>query len=218
MKIKDYALEQRPRERLKEKGIHALSEGELLAVLLQSGSKNESAIELGNRLLAVFGLEKLKNLGLQELTKVKGIGIAKASKILAAFELSKRVNSGRVCERIITCASDIACHYIEKMKGLEKEHLISVFLDSKNKIIKDEVISIGTLNSSLIHPREVFKEAIKNSANAIILVHNNPSRDCSPSDEDRRFTAVVKGAGRIVGIEVMDHIVVGRGEWRSCLG
>ena len=216
MKIKDYAVEQRPRERLRENGSDALSEAELLSILLQSGSKNESAVELSNRLLGTFGLGRLKNLSLQELTKVKGIGTAKASTILAAFELSKRVNSGRICEKVVSCPSDIALHYLERMRGLEKEHLIGVFLDSKNKIIKDEIISIGTLNSSLIHPREVFKEAIRNSANAVILVHNHPSGDCSPSDEDRRVTAALKEAGKLVGIEVLDHIVVGREGWARC--
>src|SRR3989338_8253865 len=164
MKIKEIAKEQRPRERRKAGNV--LNDAGLLALLLGSGTKGESAIDIGNRLLSENGLDKLNSLSIQELMKIKGIGLAKASKLIAAFELSKRVSSGKICEKIVKNPSDIASHYIKKLRDLKKEHFIAVFLDSKNKIIKDEVISIGSLNSSLVHPREVFKEAIKCSANS----------------------------------------------------
>jgi len=195
MKIMEISLDQRPRERLKQKGVEALNDAEILAVLLQSGFKGESVIDMSNRLISTYGLDQFNTLGLTELMNIKGIGIAKACKIIAAFELSKRVNGGRICEKVINSASDIADYYMEKLKDKKKEYFIAVFLDSKNKIIKDEVISIGTLNSSLVHPREVFKEAIKNSANAIILVHNHPSGDCEASEEDRKISEVLKDAG-----------------------
>src|SRR3989344_9232605 len=159
MLMKDIALEQRPRERLKSSNSSFLSDPELLALILEKGTKGENVLDLSNRLISSFGLENLNSLSLQELMKIKGIGLAKGAKIIAAFELSKRVNSGKICEKVIKNPSDIASYYIEKLKDLKKEHFIAVFLDSKNKIIKDEVISIGTLNSSLVHPREVFKEA-----------------------------------------------------------
>ena len=215
MKIKEIAIEQRPRERLKVKGVDSLSDAELLAIILQNGRHGENVIDLSNRLISTFGIDKLNSLSLQELMKTKGIGLAKASKLIAAFELSKRVNSGRICEKVIKNPSDIAGYYMEKLKDLKKEYFIAVFLDSKNKVIKDEVISIGTLNSSLVHPREVFKEAIKNSANSIILVHNHPSGNVEPSDEDHRVNKVLVETGNLVGIKVLDHLIVGEGKWNS---
>src|SRR3989338_758163 len=213
MRIKDIALEQRPRERMKAG--NSLNDAELLALLLGSGVKGESAIDMGNRLISSNGLDKINLLSLQELMKIKGIGLAKASRLVAAFELSKRVSSGKICEKIVKNPSDIASHYIEKLRDLKKEHFIAVFLDSKNKIIKDEVISIGTLNSSLVHPREVFKEAIKCSANSLILVHNHPSGNCEPSEEDHRVNKVLVETGNLVGIEILDHLLIGYNSWSS---
>ena len=213
--MKEISIEQRPRERLKVKGADNLNDAELLAILLQCGSKGENAVDLGNRLISEFGLERLNSLSLSELMKIKGIGLAKASKLIAAFELSKRVSSGRICEKVVKNSSDIAKYYISKLKDLKKEYFIAVFLDSKNKIIKDEIISIGTLNSSLVHPREVFKEAIKNSAASIILVHNHPSGDVEASDEDYRVNKVLIETGNLVGIKVLDHLIVGKWDYLS---
>ena len=217
MKLKEIALEQRPRERLRFKGADSLSDAELLAILLQNGRHGENVIDLSNRLISTFDLGKLNSLSLNELMKIKGIGLAKASKIIAAFELSKRINSGRICEKVIKNPSDIASYYMEKLKDLKKEYFIAVFLDSKNKVIKDEVISIGTLNSSLVHPREVFKEAIKNLANSIILVHNHPSGNVEPSDEDHGVNKVLVETGNLVRIKVLDHLIVGENKWISLI-
>ena len=215
MKIKEISIEQRPRERLKSEGVDKLNNAELLAILLQNGSKGENVIDLSNRLISTFGLDDLNSLSLKELTEIKGIEMAKASKLIAAFEVSKRVSSGRICEKVVKNPADIAKYYISKLKDLKKEYFIAVFLDSKNKIIKDEIISIGTLNSSLVHPREVFKEAIKNSAASIILVHNHPSGNVEPSDEDYRVNKVLIGTGNLVGIKVLDHLIVGDRKWKS---
>ena len=215
MRINEIALEQRPRERLKTKGLDNLNDSELLAIILQNGTHGENVIDLSHRLIASFGLEKLNSLSLTELMKIKGIKLGKASKLIAAFELSKRVSSGRICEKIVKNPSDIASYYTEKLKDMKKECFIAVFLDSKNKIIKDEVISVGTLNSSLVHPREVFKEAIKNSANSIILVHNHPSGDVEPSDEDYRVNKILVETGNLVGIKILDHFIVGGEKWNS---
>ena len=216
MRIKEIAIEQRPRERLKMHNADSLNDAELLAILMQSGFRGENALDLSNRIISLFGIEKLNSLSLSELMKIKGIGLAKAAKLVAAFELNKRVNSGKICEKVINNASDIANYYVERLKDKKKEYFIAVFLDSKNKIIKDEVISIGTLNSSLVHPREVFKEAIKNSANSIILVHNHPSGNAELSDEDYRVNEILIETGNLVGIKVLDHLIVGNGVWISC--
>jgi len=210
MRIKDIPKENRPRERLKLNGADVLSNSELLAIILQKGTRKENAIDMSNRLLAKHSIDKLSECSLTELKDIPGIGDAKAMQIMALFELSKRVKSGSIAEKVVSNSSDIANYYMERMKGLKREHLIAVFLDSKNKIINDKVISIGTLNSSLVHPREVFKEAIKNSANAIILVHNHPSGDCGPSSEDIEITNRVKEAGEMVGIKLLDHVIVGK--------
>ena len=210
MRIKDIPKDNRPRERLKQNGVDALSNSELLAVILQKGTRKENVIDMSNRLLSKYSIDKLSDCSLTELKAIPGIGDAKAMQILALFELSKRVKSGSIAEKVVSNSSDIANYYMERMKGLKREHLIAVFLDSKNKIINDKVISIGTLNSSLVHPREVFKEAIKCSANAIILVHNHPSGDCGPSSEDIEITDRVKEAGEMVGIKLLDHVIVGK--------
>jgi len=215
LRLKEIALDQRPRERLKRHNADSLSDAELLAIILQNGSFGENVIDLSHRLISTFSLEKLNSLSLSELMKIKGIGLAKAAKLVAAFELSKRVNSGKICEKVVNNASDIANYYMEKLRDKKKEYFIAVFLDSKNKIIKDEIISIGTLNSSLVHPREVFKEAIKNSANSIILVHNHPSGDCEASDKDYEINKKLKETGRLVDIKVLDHIIIGKDNFLS---
>jgi DNA repair protein RadC len=215
MKLKDISKEQRPRERLKTQGVNGLNDAELIAILLQNGSKGENVIDMSHRLINLYGLNTINSLSLSELMKIKGIGLAKASKLIAAFELSKRVNAGKICDKVISSASDIAPYYMEKLKDLKKEHFIAVFLDSKNKIIKDEVISVGTLNASLVHPREVFKAAIKESANAIILVHNHPSGDCEPSFEDYSITKKLKEAGELINVKFLDHIIVTGNNWVS---
>ena len=215
MRMEDIALENRPRERLKFNGLNVLSDAELLAIILGAGTYGENVVDMSNRLITKYKFDNLNSLSLKELMKIKGIGEAKACKILSAFELSKRIKAGKIAEKVVHNASDIANHYMEKMKDFKKEHLIAVFLDSKNKIIKDEVISIGTLDSSLVHPREVFKEAIKNSAAAIILVHNHPSGDCEASEEDRMITEKMIEAGEMLNIKVLDHLVIGGNRYES---
>lgn len=213
MKIKDISLENRPRERMKQLGSHVLSDAEVLAIILQKGTFGENVIDMSNRLISKYGLDKLSSCSINELKQIKGIGEAKALQIKAIFELSKRVKAGKICETVVNCSSDIAKYYMEKLGDKKKEYFVAVFLDSKNKIICDKVISIGTLNASLVHPREVFKEAMKVSANSIILVHNHPSGDCEPSREDVLITKRLLEIGDIAGIRISDHIVVSHNSW-----
>lgn len=213
MKIKDIKQENRPRERMKQLGSYVLTDAEVLAIILQKGTRGENVIDMSNRLISKYGLDKLSSCSIDELKDIKGIGEAKAMQIKAIFELSKRVRAGKICETTVNNSADVAKYYMAKLGDKKKEYFIAVFLDSKNKIISDKVISIGTLNASLVHPREVFKEAMKASANAIILVHNHPSGDPEPSEEDIMITKKLQDVGETVGIAILDHIVIAKDKY-----
>lgn len=215
MKITDYSPENRPRERLAKEGPHALSNAELLALILKSGTKKENIIELCNKLLAKYSLKQLSQCTLVELTHEHGIGLAKASQLLAVFELYQRIPSQQSNSPIIRSAKDISTLFLPKLSSLNKEHFLVVYLDTKNRIIKEETISIGTLNSSLIHPREVFHGAIKHCANSIIVIHNHPSGDPTPSSEDLEVTTRLQQSAQILNIKFLDHIIIGKTTWWS---
>lgn len=210
MIIREISEELRPRERLHRFGALALSETELLALILQKGTRNENVIELSNRLIGLFG-EKLGDCTLSELEEVHGIGRAKACQIIAAFEFSRRLT--RISRRQINCPEDVYLH-CKWMCDLSKEHFVVLHLDSKNCVIREETVAIGTLNASIVHCREVFRSAIRQGANSIVLVHNHPSGDVKPSDEDVEVTKRLRKAGEMLGIKVVDHVVVGDG-WVS---
>ena len=215
MKIKDISIENRPRERLEKQGVGVLSDAELLAVVLGQGTKGENVVDMSNRLISKYGVCKLSSCSLRELQEIKGIGKAKASQIIALFEFAKRHSASKANGKPIKSAKDVFEFVSPKLSGLDKECLMVLHLDSKNKVLKDEIVSVGTLNSSLVHPREVFKSAVKESSNTVILVHNHPSGDPTPSDEDKRVTESLFGAGELLGIKVLDHVIVGGGSWFS---
>ena len=215
MRIKDISLENRPRERLEKQGPSVLSDAELLAIILKTGNKDENVIDVSNRLISKYGVDKLSNCSLAELQEIKGIGNAKASQIIALFELNKRHNISKQNGKPIKTAKDVFDYCSPKLSGVDKEQFMILHLDTRNKIIKDEIVSVGTLNSSLIHPREVFKSAIKESANAIILVHNHPSGDAEPSEEDKKITDILFKAGELLSIKVLDHVIIGKDSWHS---
>ncbi len=214
MKIKEMVPEYRPRERLMTKGVQVLSDAELLAIILQKGTKRENVVDMSHKILFRYSLDKLQLCTLAELSEIEGIGLAKACQILATFELGRRLKS-RVNHKRISQPREVFEYMSPKMSHLDKEHLYLLHLDSKNNIMKEELISVGTLNSSLIHPREVFKAAIRESANAVILVHNHPSGDPTPSDEDREVTERIMEAGELLKIKVLDHVIIGKGEFSS---
>jgi len=196
-------------------GAHALSDAELLAVLIRTGTRSESALVLAQRILKgdgwKSGLSYLIESTIEELSNVKGIGTAKAVQIKAAIELGRRISSysGRQ-QVIITSPLDVKQLLMEEMRFLEKEHFKAILLNTKNHVIAIEDVSIGSLNSSIVHPREVFKPAIKRSSASVILVHNHPSGDPTPSKEDIEVTSRLVNAGNILGIAVLDHIIIGR--------
>lgn len=210
MRIKEISPENRPRERLFRDGSKALSDAELLAIILQKGTRGENIIDVSNRLITKYGLDRLGSCGFDELRQIKGIGMAKASQIIALFELANRAKSKK--GKQIKNSKDVYDYAFPKLKG-DREKFMVIMLDSKNNVIRDEIVSVGTLNSAIIHPREVFKTAIKESANAVIIVHNHPSGDCTPSEEDLILTRKIVEAGEVIGITVLDHVIVGDGLW-----
>lgn len=216
--IKDLPEDERPREKLYKYGPKALSNTELLAIIIRTGNRENTAIEISQKLLVgkKEGISFLVNTNLQEITKIKGIGKCKAAQILAAVELGKRVMSETNSDKSrVTSPSDIADILMLDMGHLKKEHFRIVMLDTKNGIIGIEDISIGSLNSSIVHPREVFKEAIAKSSASIILVHNHPSGDPTPSKEDIAITRRLSEGGEILGIKVLDHIIIGNKKYIS---
>jgi len=215
MKIKDIIPENRPRERLEKLGVSILSDAELLSIILQKGTKEENVIDMSHRLISKYGLNKLSSCSLNELQKIKGIGKAKASQVIALFEFNKRYSFSKYKRTAIKSSKDVFNYCAPKLRDLTKEHFMVLHLDTKNKVIKDEIISIGTLNCSLIHPREVFKSAIKESANSIILVHNHPSGESKPSIEDKEITKILVNSGELLSIKVLDHVIIGNNEYYS---
>ncbi len=211
MRIMDMPEGSRPRERFRKLGAAVLSDAELLAIVLQKGTRRENVIDMGNRLISRFGIRRLSELSLNELQEVDGIGPAKAMQIKAIFELNRRHNLARINGRQIKSAKDVFDYASEKLAVHDKEQFMILYLDSKNRIIRDEVVSVGTLNASLVHPREIFRGAIKESANAIILVHNHPSGDTTPSEEDKEITQKLFGAAELLDIKVLDHVIIGNG-------
>ncbi|WP_205093941.1 RadC family protein [Thalassobacillus pellis] len=209
--MQDVPKGDRPRERLLELGPSHLSNQELLAILLGSGTKNESVMVLAQRLFMHFeGLELLKDASVEELTAIKGIGPVKAVLLQAALELGKRIHHLKPIDRyIIRSPEDGADFVMEEMRILKQEHFICLFLNTKNQVLHRQTIFIGSLNASIVHPREVFKEAVKRSAASIICAHNHPSGDPTPSQEDIHVTRRLAECGKMIGIELLDHIVIG---------
>ncbi|RFA34574.1 hypothetical protein CAI16_10940 [Virgibacillus dokdonensis] len=215
--IKDVPKDDRPRERLLKVGPGQVSNAELLAIILGSGTKSESVLSLSNRLLMHFeGLKLLNDATIEELIAIKGIGRAKGVLVLAAIELGKRMNGFQSGDRyVIRSPEDGADYIMEDMRILNQEHFVALFLNTKNQVIHRQTIFIGSLNASIVHPREVFREAVKRSAASIIVAHNHPSGDPTPSQEDIHVTRRLVESGKMIGIELIDHIIIGNRKFVS---
>lgn len=209
--MRDVPNEDRPRERMMQFGAEALSHTELLAILLRTGTRNESAVHLAGRVLQNCGsLSGLVDMSLEEMTAIRGIGPAKAVQLRAGIELGRRLTRTAREDRLtVRRPQDAADYLMEQLRYLKKEHFICLFLNTKNQLITRETLSVGTLNASLVHPREVFRAAIKCSSASLICVHNHPSGDPTPSPEDISLTKRLVEAGELVGIDVLDHLVIG---------
>ncbi len=216
--IHDLPVSERPRERLQKFGAEALSAQEILALILGRGVSGESVMVTGQRLLSRFGnLKGIAGASLEELFQVKGIGLAKASQIKAAFELASRLESYSETGKkpIVKTPEDVVSLLRGRLKDKKKEYFVVLLLDTRNQLIKTSEVSVGSLDASIVHPREVFKEAITGSAASVIFAHNHPSGDPAASEDDIRLTKRLVEVGEIVGIDVLDHIIIGDNNYLS---
>ncbi|MBN2373343.1 DNA repair protein RadC [bacterium] len=217
IKIQDLPSENRPRERMILWGPEALNDIELLAILIRSGTTKEGVLQLSERLLAEYGgLHSLFQSDISRLQKVPGIGQAKACMLAACFELSKRL-SGRqhTIKPTISSPKAVAEIFMPQMRYLKQEELKAAYLDIKNRLLSQRTISIGTLDSSIVHPRDIFRHAVDLPCAAVILIHNHPTGDPEPSKEDIQVTTRIIKAGEIMGIPLLDHIIIGDGRYIS---
>lgn len=216
MKISDIPWQNRPGIRLKQEGTSALSNADLLAIVLGRGNFEENAIDISNRVLKSYDFDKLSDLSFHEL-KEEFRNQVPAMKIMAMYEIFRRTNKLKKMgnKRKIERAKDVFNYYVDKLQDKKKEHFYALYLDTKNQIIEEKLVSKGILNASLIHPREVFNPAIRASSNSVILVHNHPSGNYAPSKEDKEVTKLLDNAGNLLGINVLDHIIIGKDGYYS---
>jgi DNA repair protein RadC len=214
LRIRDLPEEKKPREKLRKYGPASLKNDELMAVILGKGTRKEGILELSKRIMSQYGNQAVLSRGdVDTLEKVLSLSPVQACQVVAAFELGKRM-FGRTTEVFLKSPEEVF-EYARDMARLKKEHLRGLYLDTRNKLIRDEVIAIGTLNASLAHPREIFHPAIESNAAAILLVHNHPSGDPLPSNDDIELTKQVHEASKIVDIDVLDHVIIGSQNYYS---
>ncbi len=216
--VKELPISERPYEKLEKFGPTVLSDAELLAIIIKSGTKRERSIDLAHKVLMLNkrGIAGIHQASLKELETISGIGRVKAIQIKALAELSTRIAKTNALQKLqISSPSSVADIYMEEMRHLQQEHLKIVLLDTKNNIINDHTVSVGTVNASLINPREVFIHALKNGAVHMIILHNHPSGDPTPSREDISITKRIVEASDIIGIKLLDHIIIGDGNYIS---
>jgi DNA repair protein RadC len=215
--LREVPEEERPRERMLRKGAASLSNAELLAILLRTGTYDESVMRVAERVLAeAGGLRGLVGITAERLMRIRGIGAAKAMQVQAGIELGRRLaRSTDTAKPVIRSPRDAADLLMDELRYLKKEHFVCLFLNTKNHLIGKETLSIGSLNASIVHPREVFRAAIERCSASLICAHNHPSGDPTPSREDIDITRRLEEAGNLLGIDVLDHIVIGDGRWIS---
>lgn len=209
--------EERPREKAKRFGIESLSTTELLALLLRCGYRGYSVLQLAQQLLSESkGLVQLSQMDAKELMKIKGISEAKGLELQACFEISKRISSQTLFNSLKINSPKIVSEYLNKKIGYKKqEHFVVLMLDTKNQLIKEMTLFVGSLNTSVVHAREVYKCAIEHSSAKIMIAHNHPSGECIPSEQDILVTSALQQVGELVGIPLLDHIIVGNNQYFS---
>lgn len=220
IRIKDIEKIDRPRERLINNGVEVLSNEELLAIILKTGTKDYSSKELASILIKELdGIKNLNTINYERLKSIKGIGVAKACELLASIELGKRINRelDSINNIVLNKTSLVFDYYKDRLGNVNQEYFYCIYLDNKKKVIKDKLLFIGTLNYSIVHPREVFKNAYLFSASSIILVHNHPTGNVIPSKQDYDLTKNIISVGNILGIKVLDHVIIGKSNYYSFL-
>lgn len=220
MKIKDLPEMEKPYEKLENYGVERLSDSELLAIIIKSGTKNKTSVELAQEILLLDnekrGLNFLKDVSIDDLRKIKGLGRVKAIQLKATIELANRISKPyKILRKIVTSPEDVADVLMADMKDSLQEMMKVVVLNVKNEIVRIATIGIGTANSTLIEVRDVFKEPIRSNATRIIVAHNHPSGDPTPSKSDILFSVKLRDAGKLIGIELLDHIIIGNGKFCS---
>jgi DNA repair protein RadC len=214
-KIKDLYKNDRPREKLIKKGASALKKEELIAILLRTGTKGQNALQMAKSIVKNYDEKKLLNATYQELKNIHGVGPAKAVQILAAFEVGKRLYKEKEKSDVYINSPEDVVEEVKEIRESKKEHFVALYLNARKKLIHKEVISIGTLDASLVHPREVFEPAVRELASQVIIVHNHPSGDEKPSEEDIKITKRIKEAGSLLGIDLADHIIITKKDYFS---
>lgn len=220
MRIKSLPESERPLEKAISGGVQTLSNSEVLALIIHTGTKSNSAIHLAEEILSKYpeGIGQLGGSTVEELTEIDGIGNSKALSVLAAIELGKRISTGKVKTRLsVESSEDVAKLFMEELRHEKKEHFKSVIVNTKGEIICIDDVSIGDLSSTVVHPREVFLQAVKKSAAGVIFIHNHPSGDPTPSGEDVVTTKRLIECGEVLGIKVLDHIIIGDGRFKSLM-
>lgn len=217
--IREMPNNQRPRERLREQGVQALSAEELLSILIRTGHKDRSVVDLSKDVLYhLESIDDLKRISFEELLSIKGIKSAKASTIIAAVELGRRLAETPRTDRMkITSPVDVYRRLSPRLSHLEQEHFVCLYLNTKSELIKEELLFIGTINQTVIHPREIYGRALRLSSSALIFVHNHPTGDSTPSSADVSATKQLQKSGELMGINVVDHIIIGKNEFYSIL-
>ena len=208
MRIKDLPKVERPREKLVAKGAENLKDSELLAILLRTGKTGKNVIEIASQILTKHSKKRLLQMTYQDLVKIDGIDSAKATTLLAAFELAKRaleVDDSNL--PVISTPKDVVAQLTE-LRHNKREHFVVLYLNARNQLVHKETISMGTLNANLVHPREVFEPALKHSAAGIMVAHNHPSGDPKPSEDDLEITKRLAEAGKMMGVELLDHVII----------
>ena len=217
MKIKDLPIYERPIERLIYKGVDVLTDEELISIILKTGTKEKSVKEVSLELLSKYNLEKLKNISLEDIVKIKGIGKKKAATLMASIELGKRLvnNVNELYNEKINNSEKVFKYFSNTLSNKNQEHFYCLYLDNQKRVIKNKLLFVGTLNYSLVHPREIFKEAYLNGAISIICIHNHPSGDIKPSNNDIELTNNLINIGMLLGIKIDDHIIIGKDKYFS---
>ncbi len=212
----DILEEYMPREKMLKFGVDVLTDYELIAIILGTGTKESDVIETSKKIISKYGLENLPKLSISQLKKEVGIGSVKACQIFSCFELGYRIINRKIDKKVkIKSAEDVFNLLNNKLKNLNQEYIYGLFLNTRGYLISEKKIFVGSLTESIINPREIFKFALEENASAVILVHNHPSGECSPSESDLKSTTELIKAGKIMGIEILDHVIIGNNEYWS---